>query len=74
VVRRRPPALRNLLVQMEQVSGPDIERWMVSLLGRYSHAYASNQYRALQQFFKWLADEDEFPDLMARLHPPKLVI
>ena len=52
----------------EQVSGPDIERWMVRLLGRYSHAYASNQYRALQQFFKWLAAEDEFPDPMARLH------
>jgi site-specific recombinase XerD len=45
---------------------------MVSLLGRYSHAYASNQYRALQQFFKWLAAEDEFPDPMARLHPPKV--
>ena len=56
----------------EQVSGPDIERWMVRLLGRYSHAYASNQYRALQQFFKWLAAEDEFPDPMARLHPPKV--
>ena len=56
----------------EQVTGPDIERWMVRLLGRYSHAYASNQYRALQQFFKWLAAEDEFPDPMARLHPPKV--
>jgi integrase/recombinase XerD len=56
----------------EQVSGPDIERWMVRLLGRYSHAYASNQYRALQQFFKWLAADDEFPDPMARLHPPKV--
>ena len=26
----------------EQVTGPDIERWMVRLLGRYSQAYASN--------------------------------
>jgi site-specific recombinase XerD len=45
---------------------------MVRLLGRYSQAYASNQYRALQQFFKWLAEEDESPDPMARLHPPKV--
>ena len=28
---------------------------LAGLLGRYSGAYASNQYRALQQFFKWLA-------------------
>ena len=31
----------------EQVSGHDIQRWMVWLLGRYSDSYASNQYRAL---------------------------
>ena len=40
------------------------------LLDRYSSAYASNQYRALQQFFKWLAAEDELPDPMAGLPPP----
>ena len=40
--------------------------------GHYSQAYASSQYRALQQFFKWLAGEDEFPDPMARLRPPKV--
>jgi site-specific recombinase XerD len=54
----------------EQVDGQDIQRWMVQLLDRYSNAYASNQYRALQQFFKWLAAEDELPDPMKRLQPP----
>jgi integrase/recombinase XerD len=39
-------------------------------LGRYSASYASNQFRALQQFFKWLADEEEIPDPMAGLKPP----
>ena len=33
---------------------------------------ATNQYRALQQFFKWLADEEDLPDPMARLHPPAI--
>jgi hypothetical protein len=47
----------------EQVTGQDIERGMVQLPGRYSQAYASNQYRALQQFFKWLAEEDELTGL-----------
>ena len=36
----------------EQVSGQDIEQWMAQLLDRYSSAYASIQFRALQQFFK----------------------
>ena len=45
---------------------------MVQLLDRYSNAYASNQYRAQQQCFKWLAAEDELPDPMARLQPPAL--
>ena len=43
---------------------------LVWLLDRYSSAYASNQYRALQQFFKWLAAEDELPDPTQGLQPP----
>ena len=42
----------------DQVSGHDVQRWLVHLLTRYSDAYASNQFRALQQFFRWLAEED----------------
>jgi integrase/recombinase XerD len=56
----------------EQVDGQDIQRWMAWLLGRYSSAYASIQFRALRQFFKWLADEEELPDPMARLRAPKV--
>src|SRR5579859_3712794 len=29
----------------DQVRGRDIERWIAGLLGRYSSAYASNQFR-----------------------------
>jgi hypothetical protein len=56
----------------EQVSGQDVQRWTVRLLARYSDSYASSQFRALQQFFRWLAAEDEVPDPMARLRPPRL--
>jgi integrase/recombinase XerD len=56
----------------EQVTGREIQQWMVWLLDRYSAAYASNQYRALQQFFKWLAAEDQLPDPMAGLQPPQV--
>jgi site-specific recombinase XerC len=53
-----------------QVDRQDLQRWTVWLLERYSSAYASNQYRALQQFFKWLAAEDEIADPMAGMRPP----
>ena len=46
----------------EQADGHDVQRWMVQLLDRHSSAYASIQFRALRQFFKWLAAEDELPD------------
>ena len=49
------------LTSWEEVGKQDIQRWIVWLLDRYSSAYASNQYRALQQFFKWLAAEEEIP-------------
>jgi len=56
----------------EQVSGQDVQGWMVWLLARYSDSYVSNQCRALQQFFKWWAAEEELPDPMAGLRPPKV--
>ena len=54
----------------EEVKQQDVQGWIAWLLGRYSAAYASNQFRALQQFFKWLAAEEEIPDPMAGLRPP----
>jgi integrase len=54
----------------EDVKRQDVQGWIAWLLGRYSAAYASNQFRALQQFFKWLAAEEEIPDPMAGLRPP----
>ena len=41
----------------EQVDAPDVRRWMVWLLDRYSGVYAHQQYRALLIFFRWLAVE-----------------
>lgn len=39
----------------EEAGRQDVQEWIVWLLGRYSAAYASNQFRALQQFSSgWL--------------------
>ncbi|HEY1627074.1 MAG TPA: tyrosine-type recombinase/integrase [Streptosporangiaceae bacterium] len=56
----------------EQVDTDDVRRWMVHLLESYSDVYADGQYRGLQQFFKWLAAEDDLPDPMERLRGPKV--
>ena len=61
---------RTSHARWDQVSGHDVQRWLVHLLTRYSDAYASNQFRALQQFFRWLAEEEQLPDPMARLRAP----
>jgi integrase/recombinase XerD len=56
----------------EQVDRQDVRRWAVWLLRHYSETYAYQQYRSLQQFFRWLAAEDEIADPMARLRAPKV--
>jgi integrase/recombinase XerD len=63
---RRQPGRAN----WEEVKRHDVREWIAWLLGRYSPAHAGNQFRALQQFFQWLATEDEIPDPMAGLRPP----
>ena len=55
-----------------QVDAADVRRWVAWLLGRYSEAYVYQQYRSLQQFFRWLAIEEDLPSPMARLRPPKV--
>ena len=63
---------RTSHARWDQVSGHDVQRWLVHLLTLYSDAYASNQFRALQQFFRWLAEEEQLPDPMTRLRAPKV--
>jgi site-specific recombinase XerD len=58
----------------KQVDAQDIQQWMAQLLGRYSSAYTSIQFRALRQFFKWQAAEEGLPDPMARLRAPKVTV
>ena len=64
---------RTSCTSWEHVTSYDVQRWLVHLLTRYSDAYASNQFRALQQFCRWLADEEELPDPMAGLRAPKVI-
>lgn len=51
----------------------DVEKFTIHLLEHRSPSTASNRFRALQQFFKWLVEEGEIPESpMARMKPPKI--
>ena len=55
-----------------EVTGDDVRVWVVALLASYSDSYANNQFRALQQFFKWYATEDPDdprPNVMLGMSP-----
>lgn len=55
----------------EQVEKRHVEEFIAHLAATRSAATASVRYRALQQWFSWMADEDEIPaDPMARMRPP----
>jgi site-specific recombinase XerD len=50
-----------------------LEAYIVDKLRTGSPGGASNRYRALQQFFKWLVDEGEIAvSPMAKMEPPKV--
>lgn len=54
----------------EQAGRRGVQHWMAWLLGCYSDACASSQYRVLQQFFRWLSAEEGLPGPMGGLRPP----
>jgi integrase/recombinase XerD len=57
VVCRRAAAPRGA-TDWADVRARHVQQWTVWLLGNYADSHASNQFRALQQFFRWLATED----------------
>jgi integrase/recombinase XerD len=65
------------ITDWSEVTARHVQEWISALLANpnYSDQYANNQFRSLQQFFKWYATED--PDEprrnpMANLSPPKI--
>ncbi|WP_227015285.1 MULTISPECIES: hypothetical protein [Nocardiopsis] len=57
----------------ELVSRVHLRSWLVRLRHRqHKDAYVNNQYRCLQQFFKWLTDEEEIANPMRKMKPPKV--
>lgn len=53
-----------------EVSGEHIQDFIVEILADRSAGYASNLFRALQQFWRWWAAEHDAPNPMAGHKPP----
>lgn len=49
-----------------------VQEFIIGVLETRSAGYANNLFRALQQFAKWFAIEEEQPNVMAGMKPPML--
>ncbi|MFN2636808.1 MAG: tyrosine-type recombinase/integrase [Gemmatimonadaceae bacterium] len=54
----------------DEVDKRHIQAWITYLLDEYKPGYASNQYRAIQQFFRWWGEEEDVPSPMLGMKPP----
>lgn len=54
----------------EDVRKSDIRKHIAGILEDHSHAYANNQFRALQQFTKFLEAEEDIKNPMTGMKPP----
>ena len=55
------------------VTRAHIRGWLACLFARgYTDSYVNNQYRCLQQFFRWFAEDEEVPNIMLGMTPPRV--
>jgi site-specific recombinase XerD len=54
----------------EEVNSSHVRGWMIALLEVNKPGYANNQFRSVQQFWKWWAAEEDLPNPMLGLTPP----
>src|SRR5579859_3302064 len=60
------------VTEWTDVTRKQVREHIAGILETRSASYASNQFRALQQFFKFLAEEENIPDVMLGMRPPRV--
>ena len=66
-------ARHGMPTSVASVHREHVEAFIANLLERFKPATASNRYRALQVFFKWLVEEGEIKvSPMANMKPPRV--
>lgn len=54
------------------VTKTNVRKHLAAVLDGHTHSYANNQFRALQQFFKFLENEEEIKNPMTGMKPPSI--
>lgn len=54
----------------DDVTRKHVQAWIVSLLDSSTAGYANNQFRSIQQYWKWWAAEEDVPNPMLGMKPP----
>jgi site-specific recombinase XerD len=64
---------KGMPLSVEHITREHVEAFIGDLVQRFKPATASNRYRALQVFFKWLVEEGEIKSSpMANMKPPHI--
>jgi site-specific recombinase XerD len=64
---------RRMPLEPSKIHAQHVEAFITRVLTTHKPATAAIRYRSLQQFFKWLVDEDEITDSpMLKMKPPKV--
>jgi integrase/recombinase XerC len=55
---------------LEEATQADLEEFLADILRRRSANTAATRYKVLRVLYRWLEEEEEFPNPMARMKPP----
>lgn len=64
---------KGMPVDPSRITREYVESFIADLLGKWKPATASNRYRGLQRYFRWLVDEGEIKESpMRKMKPPRV--
>jgi integrase/recombinase XerC len=62
--------LRPRGVRLRDATRADLEEFLADLLARRSAATAATRYKVLRVLYRWLEEEEDAPNSMAKMRPP----
>jgi len=69
-LRQAEAFLRPRGVRLRDASRADLEDFLADLLARRAAATAATRYKVLRVFYRWLEEDEDLPNPMARMRPP----
>ena len=57
-------------MRLRDATRADLEEFLADLLARRSAATAATRYKVLRVLYRWLEEEEDAPNPMAKMRPP----